>query len=148
VALVEQIQALNLFEQNLVHDRALDRASAEAALDQLFARIAENGGAVRVAVWNGAVVGHIFLAFDRLPPYIREDLRPIAYVADLFVRAALRGQGIGTALLEEAETIASAAGLKRMVLGVVHGNHDAERAYRRQGYRDYVLEMVKDIGKA
>ncbi len=117
-------------------------------MDRLVERASENGGTILVAEFDGAIVGHLVLTFERMGPYIREDMRDHALIADLYVRAALRGQGIGTTLMAEAERLAIARGMKRIVLGVVHGNHDAERAYRRQGYRDYVLEMVKDIGKA
>ena len=114
-------------------------------MDRLIERASENGGTILVAELDGAVVGHLVLTFERMGPYIRDDLRDHALVADLFVRAALRGQGIGTALLAEAERLAIARGMKRILLGVVHGNTGAERAYRRQGYRDYALEMIKDL---
>ena len=114
-------------------------------MDRLIERASENGGTILVAELDGAVVGHLVLTFERMAPYIRDDMRDHALVADLFVRAALRGQGIGTALLAEAERLAIARGMKRILLGVVHGNTGAERAYRRQGYRDYALEMIKDL---
>ena len=44
VALLEQVQLLNLFEDHLVHDRQQDRKGAEAALDSLFERIDTKGG--------------------------------------------------------------------------------------------------------
>ncbi len=145
VTLDEQEQGLNLFENQLLGDRQWTRAGATAAMDRLIQRAADTGGTVLVAELNGAVVGHLVLTFERMGPFIREELRHHAHVADLFVRAALRGQGIGAALMAEAERRAIARGVPRITLGVVHGNTGAERAYRRAGYRSYALEMVKDL---
>ena len=144
-ALDEQEQGLNLFENQLLGDRQCTRAAAAAAMDRLIQRATDTGGGGLVAELNGAVVGHLVLTFERMGPYIRDDLRDHAHIADLFVRAAQRNQGIGTALMAEAERRAIARGVPRITLGVVHGNTGAERAYRRAGYRTYALEMVKDL---
>ena len=114
-------------------------------MDRLVERAGENGGTILVAELDGAVVGHLVLTFERMGPYIRDDMRDYAHIADLYVRAALRSQGIGTALINEAERLAIARGMKRILLGVVHGNTNAESAYRRQGYHAYALEMTKDL---
>ncbi len=114
-------------------------------MDRLIERARDTGGTVLVAELDGAVVAHLVLTYERMGPFVRDEKRDHAHVADLYVRAALRGQGIGTALMAEAERLAIARGLKQITLGVVHGNTGAERAYRRQGYRDYALEMIKDL---
>jgi len=144
-ALDEQELGLNLFENALVGDRNTTAEGGVAAMDRLHRRAAESGGVVLVAEIGGAVIGHLVLAFERFGPYVREELRDYALVADLFVRAAHRGRGVGRALIGEAERRAVARGMPRMVLGVVHGTHTAERSYRHQGFRDYALEMVKDL---
>lgn len=145
VALDEQELGLNLFEDALVGDRNVTAAGASAAMDRLHQRAADSDGVVLVAETDGAVIGHLVLAFERLGPYVREELRDYALVADLFVREVHRGRGVGRALVAEAERRAIARGMPRMMLGVVHGNRAAERSYRRQGFRDYALEMVKDL---
>ncbi len=144
-ALDEQEQLLNLFENPFIHDRNLTRAGATAAMDRLHQRAADSGGAVLVAELDGAVIAHLVLTFERAGHYVREELRDHALVADLFVREAHRGRGIGRALIAEAERRAIARGMPRIILGVVHGNAAAERSYRRQGFTDYVLEMVKPL---
>jgi len=145
-ALDEQEQLLNLFENPYIHDRSLTRAGAIAAMDRLHHRAAESQGAVLVAELDGAVIAHLVLTYERQGPYVREELRDYALIADLFVRQAHRGRGIGRALIAEAERRAIARGLPRIMLGVVHGNAAAERSYRRQGFADYVLELVKPLG--
>jgi GNAT superfamily N-acetyltransferase len=53
----------------------------------------------------------------------------------LQVRDQYRGQGVGSALIAAAEALASQAGRQRMAVGVAEDNPDAERLYRRLGYR-------------
>ena len=145
-SLDEQARLLNQFEDAFSHDRRIDHAGGVASIDQLYQQVAKAGGAICVAELDGAVVGHIVLWFDRMPPFVREELRDIAYIGDLFVRAAHRGQGIGAALIAEAERIAAARGMPRILLGVLTGN-PAEAVYRKLGYRPYALEMAKDLPK-
>jgi GNAT superfamily N-acetyltransferase len=148
IALDEQELGLNLFENALVGDRNLTAAGGTTAMDRLHQRAADSSGVVLVAEIGGAVIAHLVLTFERFGPYVRAELRDYALVADLFVRAAHpahRGRGIGRALIAEAERRAIERGMPRIMLGVVHGNHAAERSYRRQGFRDYALELVKEL---
>jgi GNAT superfamily N-acetyltransferase len=143
-ALNEQAQGLNVFEEPFSHDRRLDLAGGVESVDTLLNRVVETGGSLLVAELDGAVVGHMALWFDRMPPFVREELRDYAYLGDLFVREAHRSQGIGRALIAEAERLARARGVKRILLGVLPGN-PAEAVYRKLGYRTYALELAKDL---
>ncbi len=144
-ALNEQELGLNLFENALVGDRNITPAGGVAAMDMLHQRAADSGGVVLVAEIGGAVIGHLVLAYERFGPYVREELRDYALVADLFVREPHRGRGVGRALIAEAERRAIERGMPRIMLGVVHGNVAAERSYRRQGFGDYALELIKPL---
>lgn len=53
----------------------------------------------------------------------------------LRVRDEYRGQGVGSALISAAEALAAQAGRHQMAVGVAEDNPDAERLYRRLGYR-------------
>lgn len=144
-ALNEQELGLNLFENALVGDRNTTAEGGVAAMDRLHQRAADSGGVVLVAEIGGAVIGHLVLAYERFGPYVREELRDYALVADLFVREPHRGRGVGRALIAEAERRAIERSMPRIMLGVVHGNVAAERSYRRQGFGDYALELVKTL---
>ncbi|HWL80808.1 MAG TPA: GNAT family N-acetyltransferase [Roseomonas sp.] len=142
-ALLEQFLGLNLYEQPLSGDRRTDPAGAAEALSEAERRVAGHGGHALVAEVDGAVVGHLFLSFERQGPCIAED--EYGHVAEFFVREPWRGRGIGRALLAEAERLARLRGVRRLMIGVLAGNHRAEALYRRQGYAPYVTELVKPL---
>jgi GNAT superfamily N-acetyltransferase len=144
-ALLEQFQGLNHFEDAITGDRATDRAGAEASLAYSEHRIAESGGHMLVAELDGAVIGHLFLIFALQAPFVHPGRRRHGYVSELFVRFALRGGGIGRALLAEAERLTRAHGLNRMLIGVVAGNDRAEATYLRAGFAPYSRELLKKL---
>jgi GNAT superfamily N-acetyltransferase len=57
-----------------------------------------------------------------------------AYVSELFVREENRGAGVATALMAEAERLAVARGVGRIMVGVVAGNSAAESLYSHLGF--------------
>jgi GNAT superfamily N-acetyltransferase len=144
-ALDEQAMLLNRYEEPFAGDRRMDAAGGVEAVSHLRETVAKSSGEMRVAELDGTVVGHMVMWFDRMPPFVRAELRDYAYLGDLFVREAHRGKGIGAALIAEAEAIARARGVRRILLGVLTGN-PAEAAYRKLGFRGYALEMIKDLG--
>ncbi|WP_160000056.1 GNAT family N-acetyltransferase [Roseomonas sp. 18066] len=142
-ALVEQFQGLNVHEDGITGDRRRDRDAAIASLEAADAKVARSQGHALVAEQDGAVIGHCYLTFERHPPYVTE--RDYAYVAELYVRPEARSQGLGRALLAEAERLARARGMKRMLIGVVIGNDRAQAAYQRFGFSPYTTELIKPL---
>lgn len=81
--------------------------------------------------WRRTLRGAIVLglvAYARLAP-------DAAYVEELAVGPTHRRQGIGRALLDECDVIASLAGKRRITLWVAEGNEAAVALYRERGYR-------------
>jgi GNAT superfamily N-acetyltransferase len=146
-ALLEHVALLNAYEQPFSGDRNLTPDGPETSLRHVLGRVAETGGATWIAEAQGAVIGHLCLVFDTMPPYVAETQRRVAYVSDAFVREPWRGQGAFRALLMEAERFAMAGGATRIMIGVLVGNAIAERAYVGSGFRPYALEMVKDLAR-
>lgn len=143
--LIEQFLGLNLYEEAIAGNRRTDRPGAEASLDAALDRVAANGGVALVAERDGAVVGHLFLVFERDAVYVREELRAHAHVSELYVGSLARGAGIGTALLREAERRTLERGLRRLTIGVLAGNVVAERLYVRLGFRPHAIELEKPL---
>jgi GNAT superfamily N-acetyltransferase len=143
--LLGHVRALNIYEDAIAGDRATAETDAAATLTEALRRVADSGGIALVAEAEGEVRGHLFLTIETAPPYIRPDLRRLAYVADAFVQEAWRGRGAFRAMLNEAETHSRQAGCRRLMIGVLAGNAVADRVYRRAGFRDYAIEMVREI---
>lgn len=98
---------------------ALRRLLADPALGQVF--VARRGG--QVAAYAVVVYG-----------YSLEFAGVDAFLDELNVRDDLRGQGLGTQLLEAAEAHCRAKGVVALHLEVGLSNRDAERLYARKGF--------------
>ena len=146
-ALLATTFALNRFEHEITGDRAIDVASAEAVLGHFIRRVGSTG-LMLVAEAEGRVIGHLFLALDEAPPYLAPEYRREAWICDAFIEEAWRGQGAFRAMLALAEAHAREAGCKRLHIGVLAGNDDAERIYRKAGFRNYAIEMVRELDPA
>lgn len=144
-AIVDLIQALNAFEADITGDRRRDRAAAEAYWGDLLARVARQQGRIVVAEARERIVGAMGFVIEEDEIYVTAERRRRGYVTDLVVDAAWRGRGVGRMLLAEAERLTRAAGLKRLMLGVIAGNSGAERAYAAFGFAPYATLMTKDL---
>jgi GNAT superfamily N-acetyltransferase len=146
-ALLATTFALNRFEHEITGDRAIDVASAGAVLGHFIRRVGSSG-LMLVAEAEGRVIGHLFLALDEAPPYLAPEYRREAWICDAFIEEAWRGQGAFRAMLALAEAHARAASCRRLHIGVLAGNDDAERIYRKAGFRTYAIEMVRELDPA
>jgi GNAT superfamily N-acetyltransferase len=107
------------------------RGSVEDLRCHLFgeSRFAE----VLLAEWDGEVGGFALYFFN----YSTFLCRPGLYLEDLFVRPALRGRGIGAALLRSIEQRAQERGCGRLEWAVLDWNQGAIDFYRRFGARPH-----------
>jgi GNAT superfamily N-acetyltransferase len=69
--------------------------------------------------------------------------RPQAWVNDLVVADASRSQGVGKALLDRAEELASQRGCFRMSLETAAWRDRTHAFYRREGWIDYGTWFIK-----
>lgn len=86
---------------------------------------------VVIAEWSGQPAGYAFYFFN----YSTWLGRPGLYLEDLFVRPALRGKGIGKALLVHLAAIAVEKGCGRMDWQVLDWNEPSIRFYESLGAR-------------
>jgi GNAT superfamily N-acetyltransferase len=84
---------------------------------------------VVIAEWEGEPAGFAFYFFN----YSTWQGRPGLYLEDLFVRPALRGKGIGKALLVHLARLAVERGCGRFVWQVLDWNEPAIRFYESLG---------------
>jgi ribosomal protein S18 acetylase RimI-like enzyme len=82
-----------------------------------------------IARSQGAVVGTLTLALFQIPTGVR------AWIEDVIVDEAARGQGVGMALTSEALRLARAAGARTVDLTSRASREAAGRLYERAGFR-------------
>ncbi|MGH8461983.1 MAG: GNAT family N-acetyltransferase [Stenotrophobium sp.] len=104
--------------------------ASEAALRRdLFG--AHPAAQVLIAEWDGAPAGFA-LFFTNYSTFLA---RPGIYLEDLYVRATLRGRGIGQALLSRVAALALARGCGRLEWSVLDWNAPALKFYAALGAR-------------
>jgi GNAT superfamily N-acetyltransferase len=81
---------------------------------------------------ESAPIGYLVICFD----YSLEYRGKGAWIDELFVEASHRGKGIGTQLLDLAETVSREHNAKVLHLEVNHGNSAIE-LYRRRGFAEH-----------
>ncbi|EMA04767.1 GNAT family N-acetyltransferase [Haloferax denitrificans] len=90
----------------------------------------------------GDLVG--FVMFDIEAGAYEQDVTR-GMIRNLFVRPSSRDAGVGTRLLEAAESALGAAGADTVALDVLAANDAARRFYRRHGYRPHRVELEKSM---
>ncbi len=83
----------------------------------------------------GYGLAHVMAATDTWIADTWRTAGRIGEIESLAVLPSHRGQGIGSRLLDALERELSSIGIRDLILGVLAGNEDAIRLYRRRGYR-------------
>jgi GNAT superfamily N-acetyltransferase len=112
---------------NAFYERTGPTALPEAVTRTTWARFFDPAEPVHalVAEANGELVGLVHYLFHRTTT----SIAPICYLNDLFTRAALRGQGVGRALIEAVYDRARQAGSARVYWLTHETNTVARRLY-------------------
>jgi ribosomal protein S18 acetylase RimI-like enzyme len=133
---------MQIHEQQFDTDRAQPTdALAARYISQVLKNVEDRQGIILVAVDGNTVCG--FAA-----GYAEEDLanlHPFFLIAELVVSATYRGQGIGSDLVRSMENVARARGFRRAGIGVLVGNDRVHTLYKRLGFRDYAVELIKEL---
>ena len=79
---------------------------------------------------SSVVVGYLAVCFGYSIEFQGRD----AFVDELFIERAARGQGIGTAVLERVQSLAAELGVVALHLEVALDNDHARRLYRKLGF--------------
>lgn len=115
----------------LHEDLSLDEAKARRALDGILNNAAF--GRVFLLRVGDAVAGYTVLTFGYSLEFHGRD----AFVDELFVHEAFRGQGIGTQALEFLASVCVENGISALHLEVEHKNVIAQQTYRKFGFADH-----------
>jgi ribosomal protein S18 acetylase RimI-like enzyme len=102
-------------------------------------------GRIRLAWLADIPVGYCVI-LTRVPnEEVDEQAFDYAYVSEIVIAKSARGQGIGTALLHDAETLARAANAKWLRINVLAKNTLARDVYDRFGFEEHLITMEKQL---
>lgn len=125
--------------------QVLEGKAAKPYFDFMVARCAATSGKVFVAEVEQQVVGFVCVWGKVLSEELDEEPSEYAYISDLVVLPAYRGQGLGQRLLEQAEAYARSQGAAVLQIGVLAANAGAVKLYQRQGFRAYEVLLTKNL---
>jgi GNAT superfamily N-acetyltransferase len=106
-------------------------ADPDGAREFLADRLTKGESVVFLASKSGHAVGFAQL----YPSFSSVSMKPIWILNDLFVSSSVRGQGVGTALLERCKHLAVETGAKEMILETMKTNLTAQRLYEERGWK-------------
>jgi len=128
---------------NAFYGRSGATALPRSVSERTWARFFEAGEPLRalVAELDGRVAGLAHYLFHRSTI----DIEPVCYLQDLFTAAALRGHGVGRALIEAVAERARDAGVSRLYWHTHETNASARALYdqlaERSGFIVYRREL-------
>jgi ribosomal protein S18 acetylase RimI-like enzyme len=136
---------LQEFERQIEPRRVEGKVVAQKYLKYMFDRCAQTQGKVFVLEAHSKIVGFVSVwAKVKVNGLVNEESE-VAYISDLIVIAAYRGQGWGRALLQRAEDYALTQGALMLSIGVLAENTQARRLYNDFGFRENQVEFLKPL---
>lgn len=123
----ERIEELFIEMLQSIYNEKVTDGYESGYLDRFFSG---EGDWICVAESKGTVVGYISIEVHDKP-------EKFVYLDDLSVAGSFRNSGIGTALIERAESYAKQINAMYTALHIENSNKSALRLYERLGYRLY-----------
>jgi ribosomal protein S18 acetylase RimI-like enzyme len=114
----------------------LDETRARAAIAELLA----NRSLGRIAI-AGERAGYFVLGYGYSLEFHGRD----AFLDELYVIPAARGQGLGRAALRYAEEMCREDGIRALHLEVEHGKPDTYRLYEDTGFEDHSRHLMTKL---
>jgi ribosomal protein S18 acetylase RimI-like enzyme len=118
---------------------------ADACISEALAKCAECHGRIFVANQKSEIAGYATVLAKVRSGALEDGDLEYAYLADLVVRAAYRGRGIGRELIAKAETYARDEGAKWLRVCVLAENEGARRLYDTLGFSALYVDFEKNL---
>ena len=115
----------------------LSSSSPPPTAEQLAEIVASPDSVLYLARLDGRIVGSLTLAFYRIPTGLK------AWIEDVVVDGATRGQGVGEALNTAAIDEARRRGAKNVSLTSRASRESANRLYQRLGFEPYDTNIYR-----
>jgi ribosomal protein S18 acetylase RimI-like enzyme len=117
--------------------------TAEGYGSYLATRLRQSKSVVLVAIVADEVVGYAWAALEGMDYMALRA--PAGVLYDIVVAQTARGQGIGQLLLDEVLAELAGKGAPRVVLSTAARNVSAQRLFARNGFRDTMIEMTREL---
>lgn len=133
---------LQTYEKSVYSGRAEPTTDYMDKLTQaLIDDVNKQQGKIYLAYVDGEAVGFI-------AGYVEEDIEnddTYFRIDSLVTLEKFRSKGIAKSLMDRVEEYAKSIGQTKIGLGVLSGNKNAYEYYRKQGFSDYGIEMLKSV---
>jgi GNAT superfamily N-acetyltransferase len=143
-AVLTCIVSLQEYERSLDPCTLPGEATAAPYLQDLLENCHKKRGMVYVAESDGQIIGFVSMLVEHSNDKLI-SLRDYLYICDIFVVESHRGEGIGTALLIEAEQYARQMGCSVIQMNSLANNATALAIYRKFGFKDREILLSKEL---
>ncbi len=116
--------------------------------EHIYQKCIECDGDILVADTGSEIAGYALVLAKVVSDEIDDGRLEYGLIADLVVIRRFRGHGIGGELLEAAESHAKSHAVKWLRIGVLADNDLAWELYQSRGFRNFYVELEKDLGKS
>ena len=114
---------------------------------ELIEKVRKQNGKIFFAIEEDNPIGVVIGYIDELTDRDLLECAPskIGTIEQLFVMPGSRGRNIGSLLMKEIEDYFKSKECDVVYVGTLEPNKGARDFYKRQGYKDRVIEMMKKI---
>ncbi len=146
----EQLRACVIELQNFEREIDPRMPSGEEIVDDyvvaMLFRCRMCDGQVLVADVDGEIAGYVTMLNRVQSDDLDDGNLEFGLIADLIVRKAYRGTGLGRKLMAAAESFARKHGVHWLRVSVMAQNAAARKLYASTGFSEIYVELEKDLG--
>ena len=139
---------LQNFERNIDPRMPSGEDIADEYVVEMLNRCRQCDGQVLVADVDGEIAGYVTILNRVQSDDLDDGNIEFGLVADLVVRKAFRGSGLGKKLMAAAEQYARDDDVRWLRISVMAANRGATELYSALGFDEIYIELEKDLGKS
>lgn len=133
------------FERELDSRMPSGEEIADDYIVEMLQRCRQCDGEVLVADADGEIVGYVTILNRVQSDDLDDGDIEFGLVADLVVRKAFRGRGLGRELMAAAEASARQNDVRWLRISVMAANRGARQMYETMGFSEIYVELEKDL---
>jgi ribosomal protein S18 acetylase RimI-like enzyme len=134
------------FERNIDSRMPSGEEIADEYIAEMLHRCRQCDGQVLVADVDGNIAGYVTILNRVQSDDLDDGNIEFGLVADLVVKEAFRGSGLGRTLMQSAEEYARDNDVRWLRISVMSANQGARQLYSNLGFEEIYIELEKDLG--